>query len=110
MNGVFLGRRAANNTVQGNYIGTDATGSFALGNAGDGVYVEADAGNGNTVGGTAAEVGNVISGNGQYGIELDVPVTEDFNVIGLNAALNDFLRNGSGGSENGNFGPDDIHQ
>lgn len=59
------------NTVQGNYIGTDRTGTAALGNAtglvlnGEGEYGTAS---GDTIGGTAAGAGNVISGNTQAGI------------------------------------------
>jgi hypothetical protein len=45
--------------VQGNYIGTDATGTVAIGN-GDGVYLT---GSNNVIGGTAAGAGNLISGN-----------------------------------------------
>jgi large repetitive protein len=49
------------NVVEGNFIGTDATGTAPLGNNGaEGVFVD---GPGNTVGGTAAGAGNVISGN-----------------------------------------------
>jgi CSLREA domain-containing protein len=49
------------NLIQGNYIGTDATGSTLLGNDGDGVLLEGSPSN--TVGGTAAGAGNVIAGN-----------------------------------------------
>ncbi len=44
--------------IEGNYIGTDKSGAFALPN-GTGVGVDAN----NTIGGTAAGAGNVISGN-----------------------------------------------
>jgi hypothetical protein len=54
------------NVVQGNRIGTDVTGTSRLGN-GVGVAI---AGSNNTVGGTAAGAGNLISGNGNYGIIL----------------------------------------
>jgi len=54
-----------NNTVEGNYIGTDLTGMHALGNQqGIGVY-----GVGNTIGGAAAGSGNVISANTGVGID-----------------------------------------
>jgi hypothetical protein len=59
--GVYLsGVAASGNLVQGNYIGTNASGNSAVGN-GTGVFFDG-AGN-NTVGGTAAGTGNVISGN-----------------------------------------------
>ena len=56
----------AGSTVQGNLIGTDITGTKALPNHGDGVFL-----NGNTgtiIGGTAAGAGNVIGGNTGNGI------------------------------------------
>jgi uncharacterized repeat protein (TIGR01451 family) len=56
------------NTIEGNFIGTDATGSSDLGNGGYGVVVS-DAPN-NTIGGIAAGARNVISGNDLGGITL----------------------------------------
>jgi hypothetical protein len=49
------------NVVAGNLIGVTSAGSFALGNAVDGITV--DNSSGNTVGGTVSGSGNVISGN-----------------------------------------------
>jgi hypothetical protein len=57
--GVGLGS-GSGNTVQGNLIGTDVTGTLALGNTGVGV---ATGGNNNLVGGTAVDARNIISGN-----------------------------------------------
>ncbi len=54
-----------NNNVQGNYIGTNLNGTAAIGNSLSGVQVNAT---GNTIGGTVAGAGNVISGNGQHGV------------------------------------------
>lgn len=51
---------ATGNTVQGNFIGTDATGNVALG--GNGVTIGAS--HNNLIGGTVAGARNVISGNG----------------------------------------------
>jgi hypothetical protein len=67
-NGVHLvgtGAVAANigtaaNTVSFNFIGTDITGTLALGNAGDGVLIDSGANN-NVIGGE--NIGNVISAN-----------------------------------------------
>jgi hypothetical protein len=58
----ILGIAASGNTVQGNYIGTDAAGSADLGNNQHGVFVNGAPNN--TVGGTSAAARNVISGNG----------------------------------------------
>jgi hypothetical protein len=60
-----------NNQVQGNFIGTDITGTQLLGNGGDGVLVQA---NNNTIGGISAgpgqNPGNLIAGNGGRGVNL----------------------------------------
>jgi parallel beta-helix repeat protein len=64
---VIPGVVSSGNTVRGNYIGTDASGALPLGNTSDGIRLEAGAIN-NTIGGTAAGSGNVISGNGGDGI------------------------------------------
>ena len=60
----------AGNLIQGNYIGTDITGTAALGNGGSGIQIfETQPATGvNTVGGTSAAARNVISGNGGSGI------------------------------------------
>jgi titin len=61
------GYGADNNTVSGNYIGTDATGTQDLGNNSEGVRID-DHAQDNTVGGQTAGERNVISGNGHYGV------------------------------------------
>ncbi len=48
--------------IQGNYIGTDVSGTSALGNGRYGIQITGGA-DGNTIGGTATGAGNVISGN-----------------------------------------------
>jgi CSLREA domain-containing protein len=53
------------NLVQGNYIGTNASGTAALGNRLNGI---SNIGDDTTIGGTAAGARNVISGNGWNGI------------------------------------------
>jgi hypothetical protein len=57
------------NWVTGNFIGTDATGTTALGNAEDGVHIRPGS-TGNVVGGTSSSERNVISGNAGDGVEL----------------------------------------
>src|SRR6056297_2497514 len=90
------------NTVQGNYIGTDVTGNVALSNERAGVLLLFGATE-NQVGGSAPGEGNLISGNGQYGIfmqgETDAPVQSNDiqgNIIGLNATQTAELRNTAG--------------
>jgi hypothetical protein len=53
---------AASNTIQGNFIGTDVTGTVALGNS-NGIRTFNPGAN-NLIGGTATGAGNLISGNG----------------------------------------------
>ena len=55
-------------TIEGNFIGTDASGSTAVGNNGSGVWVQSA---GNVIGGTDPAARNVISGNHGSGIFLD---------------------------------------
>ncbi len=67
-NGVYLVDAGGGfNVVQGNFIGTDVSGTIALANAAAGVRIEVP---GNLVGGTIAAARNLISGNGQSGIYL----------------------------------------
>jgi hypothetical protein len=65
-NGVF-DEDGSSILIQGNYIGTDATGMVAVGNLGDGVKTEPGA---DVIGGADPGAGNLISGNGQAGIEM----------------------------------------
>src|SRR5207249_1894029 len=65
--GVHLGGPGSTgNVIQGNFIGTDSSGSTLLPNAFTGVHLENEA-SGNTIGGTAVGAGNVISGTGPAG-------------------------------------------
>jgi hypothetical protein len=67
-NGVEIsGNGATGNQVLGNRIGTDLTGTTAIGNGGSGVIVF---GASNTIGGVESSAGNIVSGNNQYGINL----------------------------------------
>src|ERR1035438_7345367 len=59
-----------NSTIQGNYIGIDATGSLAVSNGGDGLTLYGNP-HDITIGGTDSGARNVISGNGGNGIYLD---------------------------------------
>ena len=59
---------ASGTQMQGNFIGTNANGTAALPNARDGVYMYG--GPNNTIGGATAGAGNVISGNGDNGVNM----------------------------------------
>jgi gliding motility-associated-like protein len=65
----FSGEGATGNLLRGNYIGTDINGTADLGNNADGVVLSSGASN-NTIGGTVAGAGNLISGNNSDGIEI----------------------------------------
>ncbi|MEP7339749.1 MAG: putative Ig domain-containing protein [Acidobacteriota bacterium] len=86
------------NFVRGNFIGTNAAGTGALANTQDGIRI--DESGDNTIGGTAAGAGNVISGNAQNGVVLTngAPGNQvQGNLIGTNAA-------GTGALGNAGFG------
>ena len=97
--GIRLTNNAANNIIQGNYVGTDRTGSRALANTQDGVFVEDSPGN--SVGGTSAGTGNLISGNGNEGVHFSGAQSHDNvvdgNLIGTQADGTNSLRNGFDG-------------
>jgi titin len=78
--GISIFGTASNITIVGNYIGTDITGAQALGNNVSGVALSTS---NNTVGGTLAAAGNVISGNNAYGIDVNTQASG--NVIQANA-------------------------
>jgi CSLREA domain-containing protein len=71
------GGGAGSTTVQGNFIGTDATGTADLGNGNNGVYITSGSTN-NLIGGAVAGARNIISGNNGTGIALD---TSNSNTI-----------------------------
>ena len=64
--GVEISSASTENVVAGNLIGTNSTGASAMANA-TGVYVGSAS---NTIGGTAAGAGNLISGNNQDGVYI----------------------------------------
>ena len=78
--------------IQGNLIGTDLTGTLAMGN-GIGIDVETV---GETIGGTAAGAGNVISGNPAYGIYGSAESLIEGNLIGTDVTGTKALPNGEG--------------
>jgi hypothetical protein len=84
------------NTIQGNYIGTDAFGAAAVPNGIGGVVVDGGA---TLVGGGDPGAGNVISGNAGIGLEIDSLADASVvkgNLIGTNALGNAALPNTTG--------------
>ncbi len=92
----ILGRTVNGALIQGNFIGTDATGNKALPNDGNGIQMLLATGN--TIGGTAQGTGNVVAactfpgialGSFPEGIQNIVPTSNNLiqgNFIGTNAA------------------------
>jgi hypothetical protein len=116
--GVYLlGSGTSYNQVEGNYIGTDPTGTNSIGNTIAGVYLLFGA-NSNIVGGTTAGARNVISGNDSYGVYFLGAGTSynqvEGNYVGLtpdgeHALGNDF--SGViifGGAGTNTFGPNNV--
>jgi len=85
----FSGNPPVPATVQGNYIGTDVSGTRGLGGTAPGITILT---NNNVIGGTAAGARNIISGNSigiQLGLFFSGGLTGNIikgNYIGLNAA------------------------
>jgi titin len=59
---------ASGNVLQGNLVGTDATGTTPLGNANFGISLDGIRGTGSLVGGPTASAKNVIAFNGSIGV------------------------------------------
>ncbi len=93
------------NRVEGNFIGTDASGTAALGNSLDGVRItdapDNSGASDNTVGGTEVGARNIISGNDQNGVEIvgsgATGNKVQGNRIGTNASGNQDLGNSVSG-------------
>jgi hypothetical protein len=91
--GVFLNSTTTGTQLLGDYIGVDISGAAALGNGLYGVYLVGAPRN--TIGGTAAGDGNVISANGHSGVYFSGGTGNQVlgNLIGTNAAGNAKLGN-----------------
>ncbi len=96
--------QSSNSVIAGNYVGTDAAGLADVNGAGNssdqsGVWLDQNS-NGNTVGGTSAAAGNVISGNNHFGVEIAGGAQNNLiqgNTIGIAANGLTALGNSSGG-------------
>ena len=99
--GIHVAGGATNLLIQGNYIGTNPTGTAVVGNKFQGVYIEGSSSI--TIGGSVAGAGNLISGNSTAGgynaITLSTASgnTVQGNFIGTNAAGTAALGNGGSG-------------
>ncbi|HEV3163117.1 MAG TPA: FG-GAP-like repeat-containing protein [Isosphaeraceae bacterium] len=93
------GATSAGNVVEGNFIGTDVTGTKALPNAFDGVLI--DGSPSNLIGGLTPQAANVISGNGSVGVAISGASSTgnlvDGNLIGTQADGVSALGNASNG-------------
>ncbi len=99
--GVFIsGDGTSYNLIQGNYIGTTASGALALANHSEGVVI-LDGAQGNWIGGSIAGAKNLISGNDRDGVYLADAATSgnlvQGNFIGTGLGGTDALGNGIGG-------------
>ncbi|MFC1712669.1 NPCBM/NEW2 domain-containing protein [Candidatus Poribacteria bacterium] len=100
-----------NNAIKGNYIGTDVTGTVALGNSEHGCFI-GDGAQFNIIGGTTAGERNIISGNNEgIGVLLDKAAnnTVSGNYIGTDITGTTALGNGTGvwvyqGAQSNTFG------
>ncbi|MBN3032581.1 MAG: right-handed parallel beta-helix repeat-containing protein, partial [Candidatus Saganbacteria bacterium] len=108
--GIRLGYRSE---VKGNYIGTDASGLAAIGNTQGGIYAASSR---IMIGGSLTGEGNVISGNGSYGIYFlgvtNTGSTVEGNYIGTTATGEGALGNGGvgiyAGSRSIRIGPNNV--
>jgi hypothetical protein len=94
----ILIKAAMANTVSGNYIGTDVSGTYALANAEKGCKIEGGAGN--VVGGSTPGARNLISGNNEDGVHLEDGAAHNVvsgNYIGTDASGTSALPNTTNG-------------
>ncbi len=95
--GIFL-YASDDNTIQGNYIGTDATGEVGVGNDENGIHLMFSSGN--LIGGGGQGEGNVVSYNASRGIFIEESSEQNAvqgNIIGADANAEFGLGNGFSG-------------
>jgi titin len=93
----IAGAASQNNVIQGNYIGTDATGLHALPNSSTGILLNGALDH--VIGGTESGAGNLISGNAINGIWIYTGSDHlvQGNLIGVDRTGTAALRNGAAG-------------
>jgi titin len=100
-NGIFIsGMAATGNQIQGNFVGSDSSGTRALGNAASGVWLLGAPGN--LIGGLGPSARNIISGNGSVD-RLDGIDIEGSSAIGNRVQGNFIGTDVSGTLRMGNF-------
>jgi hypothetical protein len=96
--GILLDTKGGD-VIQGNYVGTDASGATAQPNGGNGIHIIATPNN--VVGGTASSTRNVISGNGGEGLRIDGTLATgnivQGNYIGTDVSGSAAVGNGASG-------------
>ncbi len=97
---------SAHNQVLGNWIGTDPLGRVLAGNTGDGVFLSSSPGN--TIGGTAAGLGNLIAFNGGNGVNLFGPAATNNVLLGNQIGLFARVSKGNAGDGVLDAGPDNT--
>ena len=91
-----------NNLIEGNFIGTDPTGTIDRGNIREGILIWSGSAD-NQIGGTTPAARNLLSGNNLSGIQIlnnTIGVTDNLvqgNYIGTNASGTAVLSNGTSG-------------
>ncbi|MGI9600443.1 MAG: PKD domain-containing protein, partial [Acidimicrobiales bacterium] len=96
IHGIWFNSSPNRVTVQGNRVGTDITGTAAVGN-GAGILVNSP---NSTIGGTAGGAGNLVSGNSGNGIgvtSLGAGTVVQGNLVGVDAGGSGPLGNGGAG-------------
>ena len=99
--GILINGPNDTTTITGNLIGTDITGTAAMGNGGSGIIVSGSPNT--TIGGSRPEERNVISGNTGDGIEFNAPCGRTCaeviigNYIGVDATGTKALANSAAG-------------
>jgi hypothetical protein len=83
--------RSSSNIIQGNFIGTDRTGTIALRNEGIGIIMSL--GQNNVIGGTAPGAGNIIAFNGRAGIYISTSSSIPVPTLGNSIRGNSIFSN-----------------
>ncbi|NML24397.1 cadherin domain-containing protein [Zoogloea dura] len=95
------GSGGSGNIIQGNYIGTDISGTVTIANGLGGVAIDTNA-NSNLIGGVVAGAGNLIAGNTGNGVLLRSSAGSGNSILGNSISNSSALGiNLQGGTENG---------